>query len=212
MTLKSLSTTQWCACEDTISENKKGNVRCEAEGLLRKLCTIEVAFMTSVWGCILQQFGKAIKKLQANDVDISIAVEMCDSLTMFLTEFQTSFPIYKDSTKNKLVQIRNSEVLSSYAVEIQRQKCQIKRKRSFDELAESEEEPENITELKGLQIYDAALKLRAIYNSDLVGNFGEECIHFKSYLLSMKKENGSKLSSLPFSAGCWLQRKLVMSN
>ena len=119
MTLKSLSTTRWCAREDackslnvdwkavfsalrTFSENENGRVRCEAEGLLRKLNSIEVAFMTSVWGCILQQFGKTMKKLQAEDADIYTSVEMYDSLTMFLTDLQNSFPIYKDSALKKL--------------------------------------------------------------------------------------------------------------
>lgn len=69
MTLKSLLKTRWCAREDacksldadwkavvsalrTISENEIGKGRCQAEadGLLRKLNSIEVPFMMSVWG------------------------------------------------------------------------------------------------------------------------------------------------------------------
>ncbi|KAJ8882872.1 hypothetical protein PR048_014688 [Dryococelus australis] len=171
-----------------------GKVRCEAESLLIKLSSTDIAFMTSVCGCIMQQVGNSMKNLQGEDVDISTAVELYDSLTMFLTEFQTSFLIYKDLVERKLSQIRNSEsVPSSPAIEIKKSKRQIKRKRFFDEFSESEEEPEsheketgpdcehnliipflsNITELEALQIYNSAEKLRAIYNFGIEGNFGE---------------------------------------
>lgn len=269
MTLKSLSTTRWTAREDacksldadwkavvsalrSISENERGKGRCQAEGLLRKLNSIEVAFMTSVWGSIFQQFGKVMKKLQAQDMDISTVIELYDSLTVYLTELQACFPNHRDSSEKKLNQIRSQEsVPSSSAVEVSRPKRQVKRRRFFDESSESEAEPEspeeelgsdvlehdeiwrqmeisyskiiqtlqtelqkrvnvykeynlmfsflsNITKLEAPQIYDAAEKLRAIYDSDIESSFGEECIHFKSYLLSMKKEDGNKLSSLPF--------------
>ncbi|KAJ8898559.1 hypothetical protein PR048_003919, partial [Dryococelus australis] len=119
----------------TILENEKGKVRCESEGILRKFSCIKAAFMTS--------FGKAMKNLQDEYVDISTAVEMYYSLTMLLNELETSFPIYKDSAEEKM-HIRNSEsVPSCSAVKIQRPKRQIKRKRFFDELSESEKEPES---------------------------------------------------------------------
>ncbi|KAJ8888626.1 hypothetical protein PR048_008118, partial [Dryococelus australis] len=200
-------------------------------------------------GCTLQQFGRVMKKPQAEDIDISTAVEMHDSLTMFLTELQTSFPIYKESAEKELVQIRNSESIpSSSAVEIQRPKRQIKLKRFFLKLSKIEEEPEspeeetesdcneiwrkmknhnrvnvyqdynlrflflsNITELEPLKIYDDVEKLRAIYNSDKESKFGEECIHFQSYLLSIKKDDGDQLSSLPFLCRMLASGKLVMS-
>ncbi|KAJ8886817.1 hypothetical protein PR048_013029 [Dryococelus australis] len=53
----------------------------------------------------ISYFGKARTKLQGEDVDISTADEMYDSLTMFLTELQTSFPIYKDSAEKKLCRL-----------------------------------------------------------------------------------------------------------
>lgn len=61
--------------------------------------------MASVWSCIGKQFGKEITiKLQAEDVNNSTAVEIYDSLIIFLTELQTSFPIHKNTAeKNNLL-------------------------------------------------------------------------------------------------------------
>lgn len=53
----------------------KGLIKCEAEGILRKLNIIEVAFMTLMWSFILQNLDKAIKTLQVEDALVFTAVE-----------------------------------------------------------------------------------------------------------------------------------------
>lgn len=49
----------------SILENEKGKIRCIAKGLLKKLQNLKIAFMTSVWSCVMQKFVKEMTKLQA---------------------------------------------------------------------------------------------------------------------------------------------------
>lgn len=89
-TLKSLSETRWSARDDasralkkdwkpvfealhTIAEDPMQNpiARSEAQGLINNLDTLEIAFLTELWGLILERLNMSNKTLQSVDIDLS---------------------------------------------------------------------------------------------------------------------------------------------
>lgn len=85
-------------------EQLKKMKRVEIDVYLRKLQSIEISILLrSVWGCILQQSGKAMTKLCAVYVDFYTAVKISTTKT------KTSIPNHKYSAEQKVTEIKNQE-------------------------------------------------------------------------------------------------------
>lgn len=87
--VKNLSDTRWSARDDACKslnnnwkliinalENLKNDklqkpaTRCEASGILQQLMSLEIAFMSLLWGDLLERFNLCSKKLQSVDMDL----------------------------------------------------------------------------------------------------------------------------------------------
>lgn len=76
---------------------QKPSTRCEASGILIRLLSLEMVFMSLFWGDILERFNICNKKLQSVDIDLSIMVEIYQSLTFYIKELRTdnTYEYYK---------------------------------------------------------------------------------------------------------------------
>jgi hypothetical protein len=119
-TIKNVSQTRWSARNDACTALKKNwhdiietleNVvkdnsrkpiaRCEAKGLLRKLNSLQSAFLVIFWSDILERFNMTSKKLQFINIDIFTVVELYESLIHYLIAIRNrkSFEKYEDLAK-----------------------------------------------------------------------------------------------------------------
>ncbi|KAF0708295.1 zinc finger MYM-type protein 1-like [Aphis craccivora] len=108
--LKSLSETRWSArahstkvlCEnyDTIlsrlkylSENMEINkdARNEAQNIIKKMTSLDIAFMTVLWNRVLERFDKTSLKLQEKSLDLSVAVKLLKSLREYVGSIRNNF-------------------------------------------------------------------------------------------------------------------------
>lgn len=108
--LKSLSETRWSSrahstkvlCEnyDTIlnrlkylSENLevKNDARNEAKNIIKKMTSLDIAFMTVLWNRILERFDKTSVKLQEKSLDLSVAVKLLKSLREYVGSIRNNF-------------------------------------------------------------------------------------------------------------------------
>ncbi|XP_046973656.1 zinc finger MYM-type protein 1-like [Vanessa cardui] len=119
-TVKSLSTTRWSARADackslreswneihkalvTIENDtkQKRTVICEARGIRLKLERFETALMAVFWGCLLDRINATSKKLQSVEIDITIVIELYDTLIHFVGETRENF----DEFENKAIKL-----------------------------------------------------------------------------------------------------------
>lgn len=124
-TLKSLSQTRWSAREDACrslninwkavfnalklfsdDDTQKCLDRNRAKGLLKQLSQFETAFMSSVWGAIFEQFGKTMSKLQSEDMDVSTAKKLYESLIGYLETIKCLYDEHKSKAIKKINDIK----------------------------------------------------------------------------------------------------------
>lgn len=108
--LKSLSETRWSArahftkvlCENYntiinrlkyLSENMEINkdARNEAQNIIKKMTSLDIAFMTVLWNRILERFDKTSVKLQEISLDLSVAFKLLKSLREYVGSIRNSF-------------------------------------------------------------------------------------------------------------------------
>lgn len=106
--IKRLSETRWSAREDACvslnknwssienalvkigsDEREKPTVRCEANGILKKFKSLEISFLSIFWGEILHRFNIVSKKLQKVNIDLSVVVDLYQSLINFVSDIRT---------------------------------------------------------------------------------------------------------------------------
>lgn len=108
--LKSLSETRWSArshstkviCDNYgtifnrlrhLSENVdiKKDARNEAQNIITKMTSLDIAFMTILWNKILERFDKTSVKLQDKSLDLFVAVKLLKSLREYTSSIRNNF-------------------------------------------------------------------------------------------------------------------------
>lgn len=119
LALKTLSHPRWSATHDacyTLEKNwneilsaleklsnddseQKNNTKIEAKGLIKKIDRMETAVITKIWAFLLERINKVSKMLQNVDIDLSVVVELFDSLIDMVTNFRNedSFRTFEEN-------------------------------------------------------------------------------------------------------------------
>jgi len=226
--IKRLSDTRWSARDDAcyslnknwssienalikIGENEKEKpaIRCEANGILKILRSLETSFLSIFWGDILHRFNTVSKKLQSVNIDLSVVVELYQSLINYVGDIRTDKD-YEHLKKNAIekcgiMNFRNTEKrqkkikkfsddslmesivtnfkVNTYFVILDQLKSELlRRKIAYDNLLKNYYFFFKLSKMTAADIRISAELLRNEYITDLGTSFPNECIHFSSYL------------------------------
>jgi len=121
LTLKALSNTRWsCRAESTkalwqnyskikaalqvisTDDTEKRDTRTEADSLVRKLDSLEMAFMAGFWDTVLSRFQATSLQLQKADMDLGTAVRLLESLRTFVLSQRDLFDHFEQKALNML--------------------------------------------------------------------------------------------------------------
>lgn len=216
LSLKSLSNTRWSARDDACKslnkdwkevcealkviandETEKTVTRNEASGYLEKLSLLETAFLSVLWGDVLDRFNIASKTLQGTNVNIHTITNVYNSLCGYVSSLRSDFDMYEnralvmsvvceyEDTSNKRKkkiklqagETRDHEVVLSgrtkfktdtYLVIIDRLIAEMtKRKQVYDELCARFELLTSGIDWQREKITESARKLCSVYKRDL---------------------------------------------
>lgn len=156
LTVKSLSITRWSAREEACrslnkdgeaivrallsiieNENEKSLLKCEARGIMKKLCSLETSFMTVVWVSILERFDVVSNQLQSADMDVGTVVNLYNSLVGFLDEMKMGYEVFKNLGQKKVESLCN---LTENELSETEDKKRIKKKKTFFDESDSDME------------------------------------------------------------------------
>ncbi|XP_044127177.1 zinc finger MYM-type protein 1-like [Bufo gargarizans] len=193
----------------------------EAEGLLNKIQRLETALMSGLWGTILDRFGAVSKKLQSIGIDVGIVGELYESLIQFVRETRGLFPTFEAAameksvvkdyeTKRKGVQAQKVSATSSKTqAEVAQENFRIntfyvicdnlvaelmRRKSAYDSFVGKFKFITELSKTEPSAISQHANNLCSSYSKDLEQEcFVDECLHFRSYLISSSAEDTSVL-------------------
>lgn len=123
--VKRLSDTRWSARADAVlalkrgyaeiqnalleihsSENEKPTVKAEAKGLARMLASYETTAMTVLWSRLLERLNKTSKCLQKEDGNMKMAVQMLDSLRMYVLDVREDFSAIDSEAQSLLTSVK----------------------------------------------------------------------------------------------------------
>lgn len=106
VTVKRLSDTRWAASL-SLSRNwneilkalnifinnptENSKIKCECKGLLKKMKSLEMGILVSVWNDILERFNIISKKLQNVHIDLAIVITLYKSLINYIIDLRNSF-------------------------------------------------------------------------------------------------------------------------
>lgn len=238
VTIKMLSGTRWSARHDacfSLSYNwkeiikaleefendklEKPQTRCEARGLLRKLQSLEMGIMVSVWSDVLERFNVTSKKLQEVKIDLKTVLSLYNSLIKYSEELRNNFDLYEKkgfekcgikeyndiSSRKKKRKLAFGETRDAEAKLTPRDKfrSQIyisimdylifelkKRMSAYEEINKKFSFFFRLQMLSITEVRKQGDYLRKCYPNDLPVTFPNECVHFRSYLLTKSnKEN-----------------------
>lgn len=189
--------------------SEKTQTKCEARGILKTLNSLEIGILITVWGDILQRFNKINKALQKVTIDLETVISMYNSLIQYINDLRDCFDHYeeigktkcgineyKTTRKNKKIKIgevdlssKESFKINTYIVIMDSLLTELKkRKIAYDLVNENFSFFFNLTELSISEVREKAERLRKHYSTDLDSSFPNECIHFRSHLLTLPKE------------------------
>ena len=86
------------------------NTRREAEGLSKKMESLETIFLTILWNDILERVNKTSKVLQSKYVDILVAMNLLEFLKTYLQEIGDKFSEYELKARNRCQDLYHSDV------------------------------------------------------------------------------------------------------
>lgn len=237
--VKNLSDTRWSARDDACKslnqnwksivyalenlnndETQKSTTRCEADGILKQLLSLENAFMSIFWGDILDRFNICSKKLQSVNIDLNTVSEIYQSLVSYINDLRTDhgYEYYKklavekcgieefsiakkrirkrkmfvnDDSDNDESNATNFKV-TTYWVILDKILSELeKRKKSYDELIKKYQFLFCLTTITSVEVREKAKELQIIYTDDLGSSFPNECIHFRAHLKGLQIKNKS---------------------
>jgi len=193
-------------------KSEKSITRSEANGLYLKLDCLETAIMATLWGDILERFNKTSKQLQSVEIDLETVVCLYESLIRYVLDLRSMFDIYEERAINKSghktyqeirkrkrklkadekregeinFEIRDSLRINTYYAIIDNLHSELeKRKFYYDEANKKFNFLFQIIKLSPSEVYEKAEILQNIYTNDLSSSFANECIQFRSYLMSL---------------------------
>lgn len=161
----------------------KKDARNEAENIIKKITSLDIAFMTVLWNKVLERFDKTSVKLQDKSLDLSVAVKLLKSLRDYVGSLRNNF-----NDIEKMALSLSNIISKKYNVE---KKRKIIRKLTPDEMIRTEEE----TTLSGQEKFkvetftviidklDMCLVQRIEQYNDLDNKFG-----FLTYFKSMTEK------------------------
>ena len=229
-TVKTLSNTRWSTRDDackslnsswneirnaliSITNNltEKATTINEARSILNKLDSLETAFMTVLWGCLLDRLNKAIKQLQSVNIDVSVIIDIYDSLIEYTKSLRNPIIFNEYENKTKLLSVVKeykksiNRVRKSFHDETCNQEQELKGSDKFrvktytvilDCLTNELEDRRaayflfnsrfsflgKLTEYSVDEIMEFAKNLQNVYKEDLEEDFPNECIHLQAHL------------------------------
>ena len=87
-----------CIMED---ENQKAEARSDAKNLLKRLSSLETAFMAIFWYKILDRFNKVSEHLHKEDMELGTAVQLLASLEEYVILQHNDFDKDEEDAKEK---------------------------------------------------------------------------------------------------------------
>jgi len=201
-------------------DTEKTLTRNEAKGIINKLNNLETAFLSIFWGQILHRFNITNKKLQSVNIDLGVVCELYKSLITYIIDLRSdeNYDYFKQCAieKSKIKQFQSSTKRSkirkqffdegpskettveyshfkvnTYFVILDQLRSQLeKRNEKYENLLINYNFFFKLTEMTSIQVRKNAEVLRNEYKDDLSTLFANECVHFRSHLLSI----GDKVS------------------
>jgi len=168
--------------------------------------------MATLWGDILERFNKTSKQLQSVEIDLETVVFLYESLIRYVLDLRSMFDIYEERAihksghktyqeirkrKRKLTadekregeinfEIRDSLRINTYYAIIDNLHSELERRKFYyDEANKKFNFLFQIIQLSPPEVYKKAEILQNIYTDDLSSSFANECIQFRSYLMSL---------------------------
>ncbi|XP_050064590.1 zinc finger MYM-type protein 1-like [Aphis gossypii] len=214
VTVKRLSDTQWAARYEaclSLSRNwneilkalnifinnptENSKTKCECKGLLKKMNSLEMGILVSVWNDILERFNIINKKLHNVHIDLTIVITLYKSLINYIMDLRNSFSYYEklgmektgiieykfSRTKKRKIPFDESSQGDIKLEDSLHTKLR-KRLNSYEKINTSFGFLFNITELSVLEVRQKSGELQKQYSQDLDISFMNECIHFRAYL------------------------------
>jgi len=223
VTVKRLSDTRWAARYEaclSLSRNwndilkalnifinnptENSKTKCECNGLLKKMKSLEMGILVSVWNDILERFNIVSKKLQNVHIDLTIVITLYKSLINYIMDLRNSFSHYEKLgiEKTGIIQYKVSRIkkrkmpfdessqgdtifvskksfeINTFFIIIDSLLTELrKRINSYEKINTSFGFLFNITELSVLEVRQKAGELQKQYPQDLDTSFMNECIH-----------------------------------
>ncbi|XP_065642178.1 zinc finger MYM-type protein 1-like [Hydra vulgaris] len=193
-------------------KTEKSITRSEANGLYLKSDSLETAIIATLWGDILERFNKTSKQLQSVEIDLETVVSLYESLIRYVLDLRSMFDIYEERAINKSghktyrkirkrkrkltadkkreeetnFKIRDSLRINTYYAIIDKLYSELERRKlCYDEANKKFNFLFQIIKLSPSEVYKKAEVLQNVYKNDLSSSFANECIQFRSYLMSL---------------------------
>ena len=198
--------------EIAVDEKQKADARNTAMSLYETMAKLETGIFAQFWNDLLQRFNSTSKKLQSESIDLNTAVDLLQSLSVFVGSLRDRFdeyvtnggelsgtseftvhrarkrntrlnPLDYGKAENTSLEPKDSFRIQSYITVIDVLLAELdKRKRAYKEVADRFGFLHNLKELSDNDIQAAARKLVETYVLDLDDGLGNELIQFKSFL------------------------------
>ncbi|XP_051155178.1 zinc finger MYM-type protein 1-like [Leptopilina boulardi] len=205
---------------------EKPITRNEAKGIRIKLERLETAFMVEFWNVILERLNKVMIQIQSSTIDLQTVTELYKSLHDFVIAERENFKYFEEKAMEISVvkkyetetckrkrkrktfadEVPEEELrvtasdrfrIETYLVIIDRLSAELKKRHAaylifsnnFSFLIE-------MNTLSVVELTEKASSLIKAYPDDLEENLISECIHFASYISSMKDTERKTLISL----------------
>ncbi|CAI6352559.1 unnamed protein product [Macrosiphum euphorbiae] len=177
-------------------DTEKTLTRNEASGILNKLNNLETAFLSIFWGQILHRFNLTSKKLQAVNIDLGVVCELYKSLITYIIDLRSDknyeyfkqCAIEKRPSKETTVEYSDFKVKTYFVVLDQLRSQLEKRNEKYENLLKNYNFFFKLTEMTSIKVRKNAEILQNEYKDDLSTLFANECVHFRSHLLSIGDE------------------------
>ncbi|CAG9793083.1 unnamed protein product [Diatraea saccharalis] len=197
---------------------QKRSVLCEAKGIRLKLERLETAFMTVFWDFILVHMNKTNKNLQSVDIDICTVIQINDSLIQIISAERENFYKYEQQAlelslvkeyekdtkrirKRKLTADESADDITFslsgretfrvavYLVIIDRLVVELqKRREAYSNFYSKFSFLRNLINLNNEEVKNKANILVTMYSGYLEKCFVDECIHLRSYLITIARD------------------------
>lgn len=202
---------------DNPTENSK--TKCECKGLLKKMNSLEMGILVSVWNDILERFNIISKILQNVHIDLTIVITLYKSLINYIMDLRNSFSYYEklgmektgiieykfSRTKKRKIPFdessqgdiklegKNLFKINTFFIILDSLHTELrKRLNSYEKINTSFGFLFNITELSVLEVRQKSGELQKQYSQDLDISFMNECIHFRAYLKDLPESISTK--------------------